>query len=80
MEIFRLVSTMKVEDNGLVNVCLKPDNNLINEYIATYRTYSSLNEAESSLNSFILEMTPLLFNDFKSMDNISVELRNLFIL
>lgn len=80
MEIFRLVSTMKIEDNGLVNVCLKPDNNLINEYIATYRTYESLSEAESSLNSFILEMTPLLFNDFKNMDNISLELRNLFIL
>jgi hypothetical protein len=80
MEIFRLVSTMKIEDNGLVNVCLKPDNNLINEYIATYKTYESLSEAESSLNSFILEMTPLLFNDFKNMDNISLELRNLFIL
>jgi hypothetical protein len=80
MEIFKLVSTMKIEDNGLVNVCLKPDNNLINEYIATYRTYESLSEAESSLNSFILEMTPLLFNDFKNMDNISLELRNLFIL
>lgn len=80
MEIFKLVSTMKIEDNGLVNVCLKPDNNLINEYIATYRTYESLSEAESSLNSFILEMTPLLFSDFKNMDNISLELRNLFIL
>lgn len=80
MEIFRLVSTMKIEDNGLVNVCLKPDNNLINEYIATYKTYESLSDVESSLNSFILEMTPLLYNDFKKMDNISLELRNLFIL
>ena len=56
MEIFRLVSSMKIEDDGTVNVCLKPDNNLINEYIATYRTYESLSVAEYSLNSFIIEM------------------------
>ena len=80
MEIFRLVSSMKIEDDGTVNVCLKPDNNLINEYIATYRTYESLSVAEYSLNSFIIEMTPLLYNDFKNMDNISIEVRNLFTL
>jgi hypothetical protein len=80
MEIFRLVSSMKIEDNGTVNVSLKPDNNLINEYIATYRSYESLSIAESSLSEFILEMTPLLYNDFKNMDNISLELRNIFTL
>ena len=78
MEIFKLVSTMKIEDNGSVNVCLKPENNLIKDYIATYRSYDSLLDAESSLNSFISEMTPLLYNDFKNMDNISLELRNNF--
>jgi hypothetical protein len=80
MEIFRLVSSMKIEDDGTVNVCLKPDNNLINEYIATYRTYESLFVAESLLNSFIEEITPLLYNDFKNMDNISIEVRNKFTL
>jgi hypothetical protein len=80
MEIFRLVSSMKIEDNGSVNICLKPDNNLISDYIATYRTYESLSIAESSLNSYISEMTPLLYNDFKNMDNISLELRNNFTL
>ena len=80
MEIFRLVSSIKIEDNGTVNVCLKPDNNLINEYIATYRTYESLSVAESLLNSFIEEITPLIYNDFKNMDNISIEVRNKFTL
>ena len=80
MEIFRLVSSMKIEDDGTVNVCLKPDNSLIVDYIATYKTYESLSVAEYSLNSFIIEMTPLLYNDFKNMDNISIEVRNKFTL
>jgi len=80
MEIFKLTHLMKIEDTGSVNVCLKPDSNLISDYIATYRTYESLTDAENSLNGFILEMTPLLYNDFKNMENISQELRDKFIL
>lgn len=80
MEIFKLTSYIKVEDNGLVNVCLKPENESIKELIATYRTYENISLAESSLNGYIQEMTPLLFNDFKNMENVSIEIKNNFIL
>jgi hypothetical protein len=80
MEIFKLTSSIKVEDNGLVNVCLKPENESIKELIATYRTYENITLAESSLNGYIQEMTPLLFNDFKNMENVSIEIKNNFTL
>lgn len=80
MEIFKLTSSIKVEDNGLVNVCLKPENESIKELIATYRTYENISLAESSLNGYIQEMTPLLFNDFKNMENVSIEIKNNFTL
>ncbi len=80
MEIFKLTSSIKVEDTGLVNVCLKPENESIKELIATYRTYENIDLAESSLNGYIQEMTPLLFNDFKNMENVSIEIKNNFTL
>ncbi len=80
MEIFKLTSSIKVEDNGLVNVCLKPENESIKELIATYRTYENISLAENSLNGYIQEMTPLLFNDFKNMENVSIEIKNNFTL
>jgi len=80
MEIFKLTSSIKVEDNGLVNVCLKPENESIKELIATYRTYENISLAESFLNGYIQEMTPLLFNDFKNMENVSIEIKNNFTL
>ena len=78
MEIFKLTSQMNIESSGSVNVCLRPDHPSINEYIATYRTYESLENAENNLNDYIIEMTPLLYTDFKNMENISLELRNNF--
>lgn len=80
MEIFKLTSFIKIEDNGSVNVCLKPENLLINEYIATYRTFDNLTIAESSLNGYIEEMTIPLYNDFMNMENVSLETRNKFTL
>jgi hypothetical protein len=80
MEIFKLTSSIKIEDNGLANVCLKPENESIKELIATYRTYENIGLAESSLNGYIQEMTPLLFNDFKNMENVSIEIKNNFTL
>ena len=80
MEIFKLTSYYKIESDGSVNVCLKPENVLINEYIATYRTFENLSLADSSLNGYIEEMTIPLYNDFMSMENVQLEIRNKFTL
>lgn len=78
MEKFTLTSTYIIEDDLEVNVCLKPSNDLIDDYIATYRVYPNEGEALLDIPFFIEEMTPLLFHDFKNMDNVPIEIRDQF--
>ncbi len=78
MEKFTLTATYIIENDLETNVCLKPSSNLINDYIATYRTYSNEAEALLDIPSFIEYMTPKLFYDFKQMENVPIEIRDLF--
>lgn len=78
MEKFILTPTYIIEGNSEVNVCLRPSNELIDDYIATYRGYINEEEALADTPLFIEEMTPLLFYDFKQMDNVPIEIRDLF--
>lgn len=78
MEKFILVSTMIIEDDLEANVCLKPSSSLIENYIATYKTFESESIAIAETPNFIAEMTPLLFAEFEQMDNVPVEIRNQF--
>ena len=78
MEKFTLTSTYIIEDDLEVNVCLKPSNDLISDYIATYRVYPNEGEALIDIPFFIEEMTPILFHDFKNMDNVPIEIRDQF--
>lgn len=80
MEKFTLISTIIIEENLQANVCLKPSNLLIEDYIATYRSYPTEQDALDNLSDFILEMTPILFDDFQQMDNIPQQLREQFTL
>lgn len=79
MENFTLTSTYVIDGDLKVNVCLKPTNNLISDYISTYRVYDNEQDALNNMTSFIEEMTPLLFNEFKQMLNVPLEVRNNFI-
>ena len=78
MEKFILVSSMIIEDDLEANVCLKPSSPLIENYIATYRTFENEVVAIAETPAFIAEMTPLLFAEFEQMDNVPVEIRNQF--
>lgn len=78
MEKFTLTATYVIEDDLEVNVCLRPSSELIDDYIATYKVYPNEEEALIDIPFFIDEMTPLLFNDFKQMDNVPIEVRDLF--
>lgn len=63
MEQFILTSTIIIEDDLQANTCLKPINEALKNYIATYKVYDNENEALTDLNNFIAEMTPKLYND-----------------
>jgi len=78
MEKFILVSSMIIEDDLEANVCLRPSSSLIENYIATYRTFENEVVAIAETPAFIAEMTPLLFAEFEQMDNVPVEIRNQF--
>lgn len=78
MEKFTLTATHIIEGDLEVNVCLKPSNDLIYDYIATYRIYNNEEEALINIPFFIEEMTPLLFYEFKQMNNVPIEIRDLF--
>lgn len=77
MEKFELIPTYTIEDDLVrVNVCLSPSGETICNYIRTCKNYSDLSSALSDVNNYITEMTPILFNDFQNMDNISSGIRS----
>jgi hypothetical protein len=78
MEKFILIPTILIEDDMEANVCLKPSSPLIEDYIATYRTFENEAVAIVEMDAYITEMTPLLFAEFEQMDNVPVEIRNQF--
>ena len=53
MEKFILTPTYIIEGNSEVNVCLRPSNELIDDYIATYRGYINEEEALADKPLFI---------------------------
>jgi hypothetical protein len=78
MEKFILIPTTVIEDDLEANVCLKPSNVLIEDYIATYKIYENEAIAIAETPSFITEQTPLLFYTFQQMENVPIEIRNQF--
>ena len=78
MEKFTLTATYIIEDDLETNVCLRPSSDLIDDYISTYRVYNNEEEALIDIPFFIDEMTPLLFHDFKQMNNVPIEIRDQF--
>ena len=80
MEIFDLTYSIVVQEDHETNVCLKPSHPLINQYIATYKTYENENEALLDVTSFIEEMRPILYEQFEAMENVPQYIRDQFIL
>jgi len=78
MEKFTLSSIIRVLKDGQTEVCLRPTNEQIDDYLATYKTYLNKDEALLDLNAFIAEMTPLLYDEFENMQDVPIEIRNQF--
>lgn len=71
---------MIIEPDGEANVCLKPTSALIQDYIATYRTFQDEATAIAETPNFLIEMTPILFDQFQAMDNVPQSIRDQFTL
>lgn len=80
MKLFILEAFKIIEDDLEVNIILKPTDSLISNYITTAKVYSNEIEADADTANFITEMTPLLFNNFKEMENVPLAIRDMFYL
>lgn len=80
MKQFQLTATYIVEGDLECNVCVRPSDSEISDFISSCRTYSNETIAVSEIPNFISEQTPLLFNVFKGMDNVPQALRDEFYL
>lgn len=80
MIAFGLTSSYFIEEDFEANACLRPDSSLIEDYIATYRTFADEQEAIEQMPAYIAEMTPILYAQFMEMDNIPLETREQFYL
>ena len=80
MRKFILIATNIYEQDGQVNVKLSPSDDQINDYVAAYKIYPNLQDAEADTPNFIAEQTPLLFNTFLGMENVPTLTRNNYIL
>jgi len=64
--------------NGQTQICLKPSDQQIDDYLATYNTYNNEADALADLDRFIIEQTPIMFEVFYNCDSIPQEIRNNF--
>jgi hypothetical protein len=78
MKKFTLTATYEVMRDLQTQVCLKPTDTQIENYLATYRVYESESIAIAETPNFITEMTPLLFAEFQQMDNVPQSIRDEF--
>ena len=70
MKKFILIATNIYEQDGQINVKLSPSDDQIKDYVAAYKIYPNLQDAETDTPNFITEMTPILFDNFQSMDSV----------
>jgi len=80
MKTFNLKSSYRVLNSGLTEVCLKPSDAQIENYIDTYKVYDTEQEALDDIANFINEQRPLMFEVFQGMENIPLSIREQYIL
>jgi len=52
----------------------------ISKYIASYKVIDNDTGVMTVISSFIVEMTPILYTQFKAMDNVPQEIRDSYTL
>ncbi len=76
MKTFTLSSTFTVLRDRQTQVCLKPSDQQIDDYLATFVTYPNEAEALGDLDRLIAEQTPIMYHIFHYSDSIPQEIRD----
>lgn len=80
MITFELTYETTLLDDGQVNIKIYPLHEQISKYLASYKVVVDKQDLMSTIADFIDELTPLMYVDFKSMDNIPQEIRDSYTL
>lgn len=78
MKKFTLAYTYKVIRDGQTEMFFRPSDESIDDYLATYLVYNNLTEALADVDNCIIQLTPIMYDTFESMDNVPLEIRNQF--
>ncbi len=80
MTTFELTYETILLDDGQVNVKIFPLNEQISKYLASYKVVVDKQDLMSNIAEFMDELTPLMYTEFKSMENIPQSIRDSFTL
>ena len=80
MKTFTLSYTYKIIKDGQTEMCFRPSDDLIDDYLATYKVYNTLAEALADADNSITELTPLMFIEFQNADSIPQSIKDQFVI
>lgn len=80
MTTFELTYITIPLDDGKINIEVYPLSEQISKYIASYKVVDNDAGIMAVISNFIVEMTPILYTQFKAMDNVPQEIRDSYTL
>lgn len=80
MKQFTLSTSYFIEPDLQANVCLRPSDPEISDYIASFFTFPNEQEALDEIYELAITQRPILFEKFQEMDNVPLEVRNNYFL
>jgi hypothetical protein len=80
MIIFELTYETILLDDSQVNIKIFPSNEQISKYLSSYKVVATKQDLMTVIADFIDELTPIMYLEFKSMDNIPQSIRDSFTL
>ena len=80
MKQFTLSTSYFIEPDLEANVCLRPSDPEISDYIASFFTFPNEQTALDEIYELAIIHKPILFQKFQEMDNIPIEIREQYFL
>ncbi len=76
MKQFTIVTSYFIEPDLEANVCLRPSDPEISDYIASFFSFPNEQEALNEIDQLVINYTPILFTKFQELDSVPIEIRN----
>lgn len=80
MKQFTLLTSYFIEPDLQANVCLRPSDPEISDYIASFFIFPDEQTALEEIHGLAITQRPILFEKFQEMDNVPLEVRNNYFL